>query len=184
MLIILVLIPFWTSLLVRTTAWIVVLQTEGVLNDFAMAIGVLPDRVQLIYNRTGVYVAMVHILLPFMILPIFSVMKGISPSYMRAAASLGAGPFRSFRKVYFPQTLPGIGAGCLLVFIVSLGYYITPALVGGPGDQMTSYLIYFFVNRSVNWGMAGALSVVLLTCVIVFYWLYNRYVGIERMKLG
>ena len=184
LLLILVLLPFYTSLLVRTTAWVVLLQRQGVINDAAMAIGLYPERAALIYNRFGVYIAMVHILLPFMILPIFSVMKGISPYYMHAAASLGAGPFRSFRKVYFPQTIPGIGAGVLLVFIISLGYYITPALVGGPGDQMISALIAFFVNRTVNWGMAAALSIVLLVSVIVFYGFFNRFVGIDKMRMG
>ena len=127
---------------------------------------------------------MVHILLPFMVLPIFSVMKGISPTYMRAAASLGANPFRSFMKVYVPQTIPGIGAGCLLVFIISLGYYITPALVGGAADQMLSYFIAFFTNRTINWGMSSALSVILLACVLVMFWIYNRMVGIDKMKMG
>ena len=184
LLMILVLLPFWTSLLVRTTAWVVLLQREGVVNDAAMTIGMLGERVQLIHNRFGVYVAMVHILLPFMVLPIFSVMKGISPTYMRAAASLGANPFRSFMKVYVPQTIPGIGAGCLLVFIISLGYYITPALVGGAADQMLSYFIAFFNNRTINWGMSSALSVILLACVLVMFWIYNRMVGIDKMKMG
>ncbi len=184
LLMILVLLPFWTSLLVRTTAWVVLLQREGVVNDAAMTIGMLGERVQLIHNRFGVYVAMVHILLPFMVLPIFSVMKGISPTYMRAAASLGANPFRSFMKVYVPQTIPGIGAGCLLVFIISLGYYITPALVGGAADQMLSYFIAFFTNRTINWGMSSALSVILLACVLVMFWIYNRMVGIDKMKMG
>lgn len=184
LLIILVLLPFWTSLLVRTTAWVVLLQRQGVVNDTAMWVGLLGERVQLIHNRFGVYVAMVHILLPFMVLPIFSVMKGISPTYMRAAASLGANPFRAFMKVYVPQTIPGIGAGCLLVFIISLGYYITPALVGGASDQMLSYFIAFFTNQTLNWGMSSALSVILLACVLVMFWIYNRLVGIDKMKMG
>lgn len=184
LLMILVLLPFWTSLLVRTTAWVVLLQTQGLVNDAAVAVGLWSERVQLIHNRIGVYVAMVHILLPFMVLPIFSVMKGISPSHMRAAASLGAGPLRSFWKVYLPQSMPGIGAGCLLVFIISLGYYITPALVGGPKDQMLSYFVAFHTNQTLNWGMAAALSVVLLTIVMVIYGVYSRLIGIEKMKLG
>jgi putative spermidine/putrescine transport system permease protein len=184
LLMILVLLPFWTSLLVRTTAWVVLLQREGVVNDAAISAGLLDERVLLIRNRFGVYVAMVHILLPFMVLPIFSVMKGISPTYMRAAASLGANPFRSFMKVYAPQTIPGVGAGCLLVFIISLGYYITPALVGGPADQMLSFFIAFFTNQTLNWGMASALSVILLAVVLVMFWVYNRLVGIDKMKMG
>ena len=184
LLMILVLLPFWTSLLVRTTAWVVLLQTEGVVNDAAVALGLWTDRIQLIHNRFGVYIAMVHILLPFMVLPLFSVMKGISPTHMRAAASLGANPLRSFIKVYLPQTVPGIGAGVLLVFIISLGYYITPALVGGPKDQMLSFFIALNTNVLVNWGMAAALSVVLLSCVLVFFAMYNRVVGLDKMKIG
>ena len=183
-LLMLVLLPFWTSLLVRTTAWVVLLQTEGLVNDLAVLIGLWDERIQLIHNRLGVYVAMVHILLPFMVLPIFSVMKGISPSHMRAAVSLGANPLRSFLIVYLPQTIPGIGAGVLLVFIISLGYYITPALVGGPKDQMLSFFIAFNTNVTVNWGLAAALSVVLLSLVMVFFAMYNKLVGVDNLKLS
>jgi putative spermidine/putrescine transport system permease protein len=184
LLLILVLLPFWTSLLVRTTAWVVLLQSQGVVNDLAMFIGLWSERVQLIHNRTGVYIAMVHILLPFMVLPIYSVMKGISPTHMKAAASLGAGPVRAFFKVYLPQTTPGVGAGCLLVFILSLGYYITPALVGGPKDQMLSYFIAFFTNETLNWGMAAALSVILLALALALFGVYNRLVGIDRLRMN
>jgi putative spermidine/putrescine transport system permease protein len=184
MLMILVLLPFWTSLLVRTTAWIVVLQTEGVLNNVMMFLGIIDERIQLIFNRFGVIVAMTHILLPFMILPIYSVMKNILPSYERAARSLGATPWTAFWKVYFPQSLPGIGAGGLLVFILALGYYITPALVGGPTDQMVSYFIADHTNRSLNWGLASALGGLLLASVLVVYIIYDRLVGIDNMKLG
>ncbi len=184
LLMILVLLPFWTSLLVRTTAWVVILQQEGVLNDLLVFLGLIDDRIQLIFNRFGVIVAMTHILLPFMILPIYSVMKTTSPVYMRAAQSLGATPFTAFWRVYFPQSVPGIGAGGLLVFILALGYYITPALVGGPTDQMVSYLIADHTNRSLNWGLASALGGLLLGGVLVVYWVYNRLVGIDNMKLG
>ncbi len=184
LLLILVLLPFWTSLLVRTTAWVVLLQSQGVVNDLAMFIGLWSERVQLIHNRTGVYIAMVHILLPFMVLPIYSVMKGISPTHMRAAASLGAGPVRAFLKIYLPQTTPGVGAGCLLVFILSLGYYITPALVGGPKDQMLSYFIAFFTNEMLNWGMAAALSVILLALALALFGVYSRLVGIDRLRMN
>jgi putative spermidine/putrescine transport system permease protein len=184
LLMILVLLPFWTSLLVRTTAWIVVLQTEGVLNDVMMFFGFIDERIQLIFNRFGVVVAMTHILLPFMILPIYSVMKNIPPSYERAARSLGATPWTAFWKVYFPQSLPGIGAGGLLVFILALGYYITPALVGGPTDQMVSYFIADHTNRSLNWGLASALGGLLLGSVLIVYIIYDRLVGIDNMKLG
>ena len=174
---ILVLLPFWTSVLVRVAAWIVILQNEGLVNQLLMWLGVTDSPLKLLFNRFGVYVAMVHILLPFMVLPLYSVMKGISPVYMRAAVSLGCPPFRSFWRVYFPLTLPGIGAGALLVFIVCMGYYITPALLGGPGDQMISYFIAFYTNQAVNWGMAAALSAVLLAATLVLYAVYSRYLG-------
>jgi putative spermidine/putrescine transport system permease protein len=184
LLMILVLLPFWTSLLVRTTAWVVVLQSQGVLNNLLIFLGILDERIQLIYNRFGVLVAMTHILLPFMILPIYSVMKNIRPSYERAARSLGATPWTAFWRVYFPQSLAGIGAGGLLVFILALGYYITPALVGGPTDQMVSYFIADHTNRSLNWGLASALGGILLAGVLAVYILYDKIVGIDNMKLG
>ena len=186
LLMIMVLLPFWTSLLVRTTSWIVLLQTEGVLNDIMVFFGLIGDesRVQLIYNMTGTFVAMVHILLPFMVLPLFSVMKTISPSYMRAAKSLGATPAHAFWTVYFPQTVPGIGAGSILVFILAVGYYITPALVGGRTGQLISNFIAFHMQSSLNWGLAAALGGILLAAVLALYWLYNRVVGIDNMKLG
>ena len=184
LLMILVLLPFWTSLLVRTTAWVVVLQREGVLNDLLLFLHLISHRVQLIFNRFGMIVAMTHILLPFMILPIYSVMKTISPAYVRAAQSLGATPFTAFWRVYFPQTVPGIGAGGILVFILALGYYITPALVGGPTDQMISYFIADHTQRSLNWGLASAMGTILLAGVLAMYLIYNRIVGIDNMKLG
>lgn len=176
-LMIFVLLPFWTSVLVRVAAWIVLLQNEGLINKSLMGLGLTDSPVELLFNRTGVYIAMVHILLPFMVLPLYSVMKGISPVYMRAAVSLGCPPFTSFWKVYFPQTLPGIGAGGLLVFIMCMGYYITPALLGGPQEQMLSYFIAFYTNQTINWGMAAALSAVLLAVTLVLYMVYSRYLG-------
>lgn len=184
LLMILVLLPFWTSLLVRTTAWVVILQSNGLLNDFLIRIGLIDHRVQLIFNRFGVIVTMTQILLPFMILSLYSVMKNISPVYVRAARSLGANPVLAFWRVYVPQTVPGIGAGGLLVFILALGYYITPALVGGPNDQMASYFIADNVNRSLNWGLASALGGLLLAGVMGLYVIYNRLVGVNAMKLG
>jgi len=180
LLMILVLLPFWTSVLVRVAAWIVLLQNEGLVNQLLMALGLTDAPVQLLFNNVGVYVAMTHILLPFMVLPLYSVMKGISPVYLRAAVSLGCPPFKSFWKVYFPQTLPGIGAGSLLVFIMSMGYYITPALLGGPKEQMISYFIAFYTNQTINWGMAAALSAVLLAATLALYGIYARYLGPTR----
>ena len=184
LLLFLVLLPFWTSLLVRTVAWVVLLQREGILNNLLLSLGLVTEPVRMIFNRFAVYVAMVHVLLPFMVLPLYAVMKGISPSYVRAAWSLGARPATAFRRVYLPQTLPGIGAGCLMVFIQALGYYITPALVGGADDQMISYFIAFYASRTVNWGMAAALSLMLLAATLALYAVYNRLIGIEKMRLG
>ncbi|MGV1947656.1 MULTISPECIES: ABC transporter permease [unclassified Agrobacterium] len=165
----LVLLPFWTSLLVRTTAWLVLLQSNGVVNSLLKYLGAIVDPIELVHNRVGVLIAMTHILLPFVVLPVHAVMKGIPGTYWRAASSLGAPPYKAFLRVYLPLTLPGVGAGALLVFILALGYYITPALVGGPKDQMLSYFIAYFVNQSSNWGMAAALAVVLLALVVGFY---------------
>jgi putative spermidine/putrescine transport system permease protein len=184
LLMVLVLVPFWTSLLVRTTAWFVLLQDNGPINDFLLFVNLTEQPLHLIFSRFGTIVAMTHIQLPFTILPIYSVMKSISPSYMRAARSLGGGPFYSFFKVYFPLTLPGIGAGCLLTFILSLGYYITPALVGGPSDQMISGVIATSMNLENNWGKASALSAILLVATLVLFYIYNRLVGIDKVKLG
>lgn len=185
-LLILVLLPFWTSLLVRTSAWVVLLQSRGVVNS-ALAWAGLIDSAQpleLIYNRIGVLIAMTHILLPFMVLPIYSVMKSIPPVYLRAASSLGAPPIAAFWRVYLPMSMPGVSAGALLVFILALGYYITPALVGGPRDQMVSYFIAYYSNQVTNWGMAAALSAILLVAVLVLYAVYNRIVGIDRLRIG
>jgi len=181
---ILILIPFWTSLLVRTAAWVVLLQNQGMVNDFLIWLGIADQPFEMIFNRFGVYVAMVHILLPFMVLPVYSVMKSISTDYMRAAASLGARPFSAFLSIYLPQTIPGLGAGCLLVFVISLGFYITPALVGGRSDQMVASLIAQFALGTANWGMAAALAVVVLVCVAAIYPIYHRFAGGDRMKLN
>ena len=186
LLMILVLLPFWTSLLVRTTAWIAILQTEGLINDVLVHIGIIADeaRIQMIYNRTGTVISMVHILLPFMIMPLYSVMKTIPPSYMWAARSLGATPLTAFRRVYFPQTLPGIAAGTLLVFILSIGFYITPALVGGEDGILISNLIAYHIQRSLNWSLGAALGTILLLAVMILYWVYNKLVGVDRLSFG
>jgi len=185
LLMILVLLPFWTSLLVRTTSWIVLLQGQGVLNNAFVAFGLVEDenRLSMMYNQTGTIIVMTHILLPFMILPLYSVMRVIPPSYARAARSLGATSWTTFRRIYLPQTLPGIGAGALLVFILAVGYYITPALVGGADGQLISNLIDFHMDKS-NWSLAAALSAMLLAGVLVLYWLYDRLIGIDNLKLG
>ncbi|GAA6165410.1 ABC transporter permease [Pelagimonas sp. KU-00592-HH] len=186
LLLILVLLPFWTSLLVRTTAWIAMLQAQGVMNDLFVVFGLATDedRFSLIYNKTGTLIAMTHILLPFMILPLYSVMKTIPPSYTRAAKSMGATNWTAFWRVYFPQSVPGIGAGALLCFILAIGYYITPALVGGQDGQMISNIIDFHMRKSLNWNLAAALGLVLLVFVLFLFWIYDRVVGIDNMKLG
>ena len=186
LLLLLVLVPFWTSLLVRTTSWIVLLQNQGVVNDLLVAIGVIGDdgRIALVYNMIGTLVAMSQILLPFMILPLYAVMRSISPVHLRAASSLGATFRQGFVRVYWPQTLPGVAAGSLLVFILSIGYYITPALVGGRTGQLISNMIAYHMQESLNWGLAAALGVMLLVGVMLLYLVYNRLVGIERMRLS
>ena len=182
----LVLVPFWTSLLVRTTSWIVLLQTQGVINDLLVAVGLVGDdgRLSMIYNMTGTLVAMTHVLLPFMVLPLYSVMRSIPRVHMSAAASMGATPAQAFRRVYWPQTLPGVGAGSLLVFILAIGYYITPALVGGSSGQLISNMVAYHMQTSLNWGLAAALGALMLAGVLVLYLLYDRLVGVERMSLG
>lgn len=186
LLMILVLLPFWTSLLVRTTSWMVLLQGQGVVNNTLVWLGLVRDeaRLQMMYNQVGTIVAMTHILLPFMILPLYSVMRTIKPSYVRAARSLGATSWTAFRRIYFPQTLPGLGAGALLVFILAIGYYITPALVGGSSGQLISNMIATHMTSTLNWSMAAALSALLLGGVLVLYWVYDRLVGIDNLKLG
>lgn len=182
-LMILVLVPFWTSILVRVAAWIVLLQSAGLVNRALQGLGIIQHPLELLFNRTGVVIAMVHILLPFMILPLYSVMKSVPPTYLRAAVSLGSSPIAAFLRVYVPQTYPGIGAGGLLVFILAIGYYVTPALLGGPEDQMLSYYVAQYTNVNVNWGMAAALGSLLLGATLVLYGLYRRIVKSE-VSLG
>jgi len=175
-----VLLPFWTSLIVRTAAWMVLLQQEGVVNAALGAAGIGP--LPLLMNRFAVLLATVHILLPFMVLPILAVAREIDPRLARAAASLGAGRLRVFLRVTLPLSLPGVGAGCLLVFVQALGFYVTPALLGGPNDQMLAWFIAFHANRTVDWGMAAALSVLLLAAVAAVIGLYGRLVGFDRVR--
>ncbi|WP_293572927.1 ABC transporter permease [Phaeobacter sp.] len=186
LLLILVLLPFWTSLLVRTSAWKILLQQQGVINDTLVWLGVVDDanRLVLINNELGTIIAMTHILLPFMILPMYSVMQTINPSYLRAAKSLGATNWTAFWRVYFPQTVPGIGAGSILVFILAVGYYITPALVGGTKGTFISNLIAYHISTSGNWGLGAALGAILLAVVLLLYWVYDKIVGIDNVKLG
>ena len=186
LLMICVLLPFWTSLLVRTSSWMILLQQQGVLNDFLVFFNIVDDksRLDLMYNMTGTFIAMTQILLPFMVLPLYSVMKTIPPSLMRAGTSLGGTPLHSFRKIYFPLTFPGIGAGSLLVFILAIGYYITPALVGGASGTLISNRIAYHMKDTLDWGMASAMGAMLLFSVLILYWLYNKVLGVDNIKLG
>ena len=182
-LIVAVLLPFWTSILVRTAAWTVLLQKMGLVNELFLWLGVTADRLDLMYSRVGLVIAMTHIQLPFTLLPIYSVMRTIQPSQMRAAYSLGGRPFTSFRRVYLPQVVPGIMAGCLLTFILCLGYYITPALIGGASDQLISNFIASYVNVELNWEMAAALSFILLMFTLALYAIFAKLLGLDRLKL-
>ena len=186
LLMILVLLPFWTSLLVRTSAWKVMLQQQGVINDILVQLSLVSDdaRLIMINNEIGTIVDMTHILLPFMILPMYSVMQTIPPSYLRAAKSLGATNWTAFWRVYFPQSIPGIGAGSILVFILAIGYYITPEIVGGTKGVFISNRIAYHILKSLNWGLAAALGTILLVAVLILYWTYDKIVGIDNVKLG
>jgi putative spermidine/putrescine transport system permease protein len=181
---VLVLLPFWTSILVRTAAWTVILQKFGLLNDLLLWLGLTSDRLELMYSRTGLIIAMTHIQLPFTLLPIYSVMRSVKPSLVRAAQSLGARPFTAFWRVYLPQVMPGVLAGCLLTFILCLGYYITPVLIGGASDQLISNFIANYVNVELNWEMAAALSFVLLASTLGLYVTLTRYLGLDLFKMG
>ena len=186
LLMIFVLLPFWTSLLVRTTAWIVMLQQKGVINGVLVWLGIINDdqRIQMVYNMTGTIIAMTQILLPFMILPLYSVMKVIPKSHMRAAQNLGAKPVKAFIRVYLPQTVPGMSAGGLLVFVLAIGYFITPELVGGKDGQLIGHWIAYHLKTTLNWGLCAAIGSILLAVMLVLYWLYNKIVGIDNIKLG
>ena len=186
LLMICVLMPFWTSLLVRIVAWMIMLQQQGVVNDTLVGIGLLDDdgRLAMMYNFNGTVIVMTQILLPFMILPIYSVMKTIPPSFMRAAQNLGATPTLAFLRVYMPQTIPGVGAGCILVFIVAIGYYITPELVGGKDGRLIGNMVAYHMQRTLNWGLAAAMGTILLAAILILYWAYDKMVGIDNMKMG
>jgi len=172
-LMIFVLVPFWTSMLVRTYAWMVLLGRRGVVNEFMIGIGALSEPLSMMHNSFGNYIGMVHILLPYMVLPIYSVMKGIDPNLVTAAQNLGANRLQSFLRIYLPLSLPGVGAGFILVFILSIGFYITPSLLGGPREMMISLLIERQINELLNWGFGSALAVTLLILTGVLFLLFK-----------
>jgi putative spermidine/putrescine transport system permease protein len=184
LLMILVLIPFWTSILVRTYAWMVILGHDGVINNFLAEIHVIKAPLPLLFNEFSVHVGMIHILLPYMILTIYSVMRGIDRSLLRAAQSLGATPWTAFRKIFLPLSLPGVFAGCVLVFILSLGFYITPELLGGPSDYTVSMFMSIEINELLDWGYAAVLAGVLLIATVLVFLLSSRFVAIERVYRG
>lgn len=184
LLIFMVLLPFWTAVLVRTLSWMVLLQRNGIVNQALMDFGLIDQPLELLFNRFAVYVSLLHIFVPYMVLPLYSAMKSVPQSHMRAAASLGAPPWIAFRRVYLPQIGPGVAAGALLVFIQCLGVFVIPAILGGPNDQGIPYMIVFYVNRSLNWGLAAALSVILLVAVYLFYWLFTKLAGTTKLSVG
>lgn len=181
---ILVLIPFWTNILVRMFAWLALLGSNGVINTNLMTLGLIDEPLHLLYNFFSVILGMTHYMLPFMILPIYSVMAAIPSNLTDAAANLGASPWRAFLRVYLPLSLPGIGAGCLLVFILSLGFFITPALMGGPRDTMFAQIIEIQINQMLDWGFAAALSTILLVITIALYLVYDRLLSVEKIYGG
>ncbi len=179
LLMILVLVPFWSSILVRSYAWMVLLGRNGIINQILFATGVIAAPLRLLNTTFAVYVAMTHVLLPFMILPLYAALRGIDPNLLRAGASLGARPAAVFRQVVLPLSLPGVSAGCLLVFILALGFYITPALVGGPRDLMMAILIQQQIDQ-FNWPLGSALSVVLLATALITFALFSRVLRVEQ----
>ncbi|MFT5194892.1 MAG: putative spermidine/putrescine transport system permease protein [Cellvibrionaceae bacterium] len=184
LLLIAVLIPFWSSILVRTYAWTVLLQRTGVVNSVLIGLGIIEDPLKLLRNFPGIIIGMTHILLPFMVLPIYSVMQRINKDFVVAAESLGARPFRAFREVYLPLSLPGVYAGSLLVFVVSLGYYITPALLGSPRETMMGAMVVQQVQQVLDWGMGSALGVVLLITTLIILGVVGRVVNINEVLGG
>jgi len=180
-LIFLVLVPFWTSLLVRSFATAILLQRHGVINTFLLDTGLIEEPLPLLYNITGLLAGCVQVLLPFVIFPLYSAMARIDPAYMRAASTLGATPVRAFFRVYLPLTLPGLMTGGTLVFISTLGYYIIPAMLGGARQQMIAQMIQDQIATFGNWGMAGALSIVLLAATGVLLLLLQFTVGLKEI---
>lgn len=179
-----VLLPFWTSLLVRTYAWLVLLQKRGLVNDWAISIGLWDEPIKIVHNMTGTLIGMVHIMLPFLILPVYGAMRAIDRDFLKAAANLGATPRRAFWTVYFPLTTPGLFAGSLMVFILCLGFFVTPAVLGGGKVIMVSMKIVSNIELFVNWGAASALGVVLLVLTFVLLWIASRFLNLERLTAG
>ena len=183
-LIIWVLLPFWTSFLVRTFAWLVLLGRKGAINDLLIAVGILDYPIKIIYNFTGVMIGMVHALMPLCVLTMLAVMENIDTNLTKAAGTMGARRGQSFWRIYFPLSLPGVAAGGLLIFVTSLGFFITPALLGGARDTMIVQLIMFQIDSMLNWGFAGAISMLLLGTVLLIFFFYDRWLGLSTLSGG
>nr|ACA21515.1 spermidine/putracine ABC transporter permease protein [marine bacterium 01-004080] len=179
-----VLLPFWTSLLVRTYAWLVLLQKRGLVNDWAISLGLWDEPIKMVHNMTGTLIGMVHIMLPFLILPVYSAMKQIDRDLLKAASNLGASPRRAFWTVFFPLSTPGLFAGALMVFVLCLGFFVTPAVLGGGKVIMVSMKIVSNIELFVNWGAASALGVVLLTLTVFVLWIASRFLNLENIAGG
>jgi putative spermidine/putrescine transport system permease protein len=179
---ILVLIPFWTSVLVRTFAWIVILGSNGLVNHALVALGLTNAPIKLLFNMTGVQIGMVHVLLPFMIFPLLAVMNRIDPNILRVARSLGAPPRRAFRHVFLPLSIPGVAAGCVLVFLLAVGFYVTPALLGGPAQTTLATMIDMEINTFLNWGFAASLGVLLLVVIGAIFAAFSALLGPGRLS--
>ena len=183
-LLMMVVVPFWISILVRTYAWMVLLGRDGLINNVLSAVGLIATPLRLIHNTFGVYIGMVHVLLPFAILPMYSVMQGIDVDLLKAAQSLGANSLRSFLRVFLPLSLPGVAGAALLVLILALGFYVTPVLLGGPSDIMIANLIDMQISQFLNWGFGSTLAIVLLAVSMSVFYVYNRFLGLDRLIGG
>lgn len=179
-----VLLPFWTSLLVRTYSWLVLLQKRGLVNEWGMGLGLWDEPIKMVHNMTGTLIGMVHIMLPFLILPVYGAMQAINQDYMKAAANLGASPRRAFWNVFFPLSTPGLFAGSLMVFILCLGFFVTPAVLGGGKVIMVSMKIVSNIELFVNWGAASALGVVLLVATMAILWIASKFLRLEQITSG
>ena len=183
-LMIFVVLPFWTSILVRVYAWMVILGRNGIINSVLIKLGLISTPINLLFNTFSVTIGMVHFLLPFMVFPLYSTMNGIDKNLVMAAYNLGATPAKAFFKVFFPLSLPGVGAGSLIVFILAIGFFITPALLGGRGNIVISMLIENQVNVQFNWSFAAALALILLIFTLIIFNVSNRFLGINRIWGG
>lgn len=179
-----VLLPFWTSLLVRTYAWLVLLQKRGLINDWGISLGLWDEPLKMVHNMSGTLIGMVHIMLPFLILPVYGAMKSMDRDFLKAASNLGASPVKAFWTVFFPLSAPGLFAGSLIVFVLCLGFYVTPAVLGGGKVIMVSMKIASNIELFVNWGAASSMGVVLLILTVAVLWFASRFLKLEQMVGG